>query len=135
MTRAPHWEHLLAEAIDTARAKPFVWGVHDCPTFAFETCMILTGGEDIAALWRGRYTTALGGQRVMRRLGWVSLEDMGRALLGAPRPSALLAGRGDLVLADTGLGFGICTGRAAVGMVPEGLVSVPLTACRLAWSV
>ena len=48
MTRVAHWERLLAAAIDTARAKPFVWGVHDCPTFAFEVHMILTGGEDIA---------------------------------------------------------------------------------------
>ena len=53
MIRVDHWERLLAAAIDTARAKPFVWGVHDCPTFAFETRMILTGGKDIAALWRG----------------------------------------------------------------------------------
>jgi hypothetical protein len=97
--------------------------------------MILAGGEDIAALWRGRYTTALGGARVMRRLGWASLEDMGRALLGEPRPTALLAQRGDLVLADTGLGLGICTGASAVGMTLEGLVSVPLTSCRLAWAV
>ena len=135
MTRAPHWERLLAAAIDTARAKPFVWGVHDCPAFAFETRMILTGGEDVAALWRGRYTTALGGERVMRRLGWASLEEMGCSLLGDPRPSVLLAGRGDVVLADTGLGFGICTGASAVGMAPEGLVTVPLMSCRLAWSV
>ena len=56
-----------------------MWGVHDCPTFTFETRMILTGSEDIAALWRRRYTTALGGERVMRRLGWASLEEMGRA--------------------------------------------------------
>ena len=133
LPRVEHWERLLAAAIDTARAKPFVWGVHDCPTFAFEVRMILTGGEDIAALWRGRYTTALGGERVMRRLGWASLENMGRALLGEPRPSVLLAKRGDIVLADTGLGFGICTGASAVGMAPEGLVTVPLTSCRLAW--
>ena len=133
LPRVDHWERLLAAAIDTAQAKPFVWGVHDCPTFAFETRMILTGGEDIAALWRGRYTTALGGERAMRRLGWASLEDMGRALLGEPRPSVLLAKRGDIVLADTGLGFGICTGASAVGMAPEGLVTVPLTSCRLAW--
>lgn len=135
LPRVDHWERLLAAAIDTARAKPFVWGAHDCPTFAFETRMILTGGEDVAALWRGRYTTALGGERVMRRLGWVSLEDMGRALLGEPRPSVLLAKRGDIVLADTGLGFGICTGASAVGMAPEGLTTVPLTSCRLAWAV
>ena len=133
--KAYGWEHLLAAATDTARAKTFIWGIHDCPTFAFETRMILTGGEDIAALWRGRYTTALGGARVMRRLGWASLEDMGRALLGEPRPSVLLAQRGDIVLADTGLGFGVCTGAQAVGMVPEGLVTVPLTACRRAWRV
>ncbi|CUH61549.1 DUF6950 family protein [Thalassobacter stenotrophicus] len=129
------WPHLLAAAIDTARAKPFAWGHHDCPTFAFEVRMILTGGEDVAALWRGRYTTALGGARVMRRLGWASLEEMGHALLGEPRPTVLLAGRGDIVLADTGLGFGICTGAKAVGMTPEGLVTVPLTSCRVAWSV
>ena len=135
LPRVDHWERLLASAIDTARAKPFVWGVHDCPTFAFEVRMILTGGEDIAALWRGRYTTALGGARVMRRLGWASLEDMGRILLGEPRPAILLAGRGDIVLADTGLGFGVCTGAQAAGMAPEGLVTVPLTSCRFAWHI
>lgn len=135
MVRVEHWERLLVAAIDTARAQPFVWGVHDCPTFAFETRMILTGGDDIAALWRGRYTTALGGERVMRRLGWASLEDMGHALLGAPRRGVLFAQRGDIVLADTGLGFGICTGAEAVGMAPEGLVTVPLPSCRLSWPV
>ena len=135
LRRVDHWERLLAAAIDTARAKPFLWSVHDCPTFAFGTRMILTGGSDVAARWRGRYTTALGGQRVMRRLGWASLVDMGRTLLGEPRPAVLLAGRGDIVLADTGLGFGICTGATAVGMAPEGLVTVPLTSCRLAWPI
>ena len=135
MPRTPDWERRLAAAIDTARAKPFIWGLHDCPPFAFETRMLLTGGADIAALWRGRYTTALGGQRVMRRLGWTSLEDMGLALLGAPRPSVLLAQRGVIALADTDLGFGICTGANAVGMAPEGLVTVPLNSCRLAWLV
>lgn len=135
VSRVESWERLLAAAIDTARAKPFIWGVHDCPTFAFETRMILTGGEDIAALWRGRYTTALGGARVMRRLGWTSLEEMGRALLGKTRSAILLAARGDIVLADSGLGFGICTRASAVGMAPEGLMTVPLTSCRLAWQI
>ena len=135
MPRVETWERLLSETIETARTKPFVWGQHDCPTFAFETRTLLTAGEDAAALWRGRYTTAFGGQRVMRRLGWSSLEDMGLALLSEPRPTALLARRGDIVLADSGLGFGICIGAQAVGMAPEGLVTVPLTSCRLAWAV
>lgn len=133
MARVENWERLLGAAIEIARARPFLWGLHDCPSFAFETRMMLTASEDVAALWRGRYTTALGGQRVLRRLGWASLEEMGRALLGDPRPAVLLAQRGDVVLADTGFGFGICTGAAAVGMAPEGLVTVPMTRCRLAW--
>ncbi len=135
MARVDHWERRLAEAVEAARAKPFVWGLHDCPTFAFETRMILTGGEDVAALWRGRYTTHLGGMRVMRRLGWASLEDMGRALLGEPRATPRLAQRGDIVLTDTGLGFGVVIGATAVGLAPKGLVFASLSACRLAWPV
>lgn len=135
MCRLETWPQLLAEAIESARARSFILGRHDCVTFAFETRSLLTGGEDVAALWRGRYTTALGGARVMRRLGWSSLEEMGRALLGEPRSAVLLAGRGDIVLADTGLGFGICNGATAVGMAPAGLVTVPLTSCRLAWAI
>jgi hypothetical protein len=135
MSHIENWERHLAEAIDAARVRPFVWSLHDCVTFAFETRMTLVGGEDVAALWRGRYSTALGGARVMRRLGWGSLEDMGLALLGAPRETPLLAQRGDIVLADTGLGFGICVGATAAGMAPEGLMTVPLTSCRLAWTI
>ena len=135
MKRLEHWERLLAEAIDTARSKPFAWGLHDCPTFAFETRMALTGGEDVAALWRGKYTTHLGGLRVMRRLGWPSLEAMGHALLGVPRDTPLLAQRGDIVLTDTGLGFGVVIGATAVGLAPEGLRFAALTSCRLAWAV
>ena len=135
MARIDNWERHLAEAIDVARVKPFAWGLHDCVTFAFETRMTLTGGADMAALWRGRYSTALGSARVMRRLGWGSLEEMGHALLGAPREAPLLAQRGDIVLVGTGLGFGICVGATAVGMATEGLMTVPLTSCRLAWTI
>jgi len=133
MSHIDNWERHLAEAIDVARVKPFVWGVHDCATFAFGIRSLLTDGEDVAALWRGRYSTALGGARVMRRLGWGSLEDMGLALLGAPRETPLLAQRGDIVLADTGLGFGVVIGATAVGITPEGLSFAALTSCRLAW--
>ena len=137
--KIPHWERRLVAAIETARARPFAWGRHDCPTFAFETRTALTGGADVAALWRGRYATALGGQRILRRLGWGSLEAMGHALLGEPLPSVHLAQRGDLVLAGSGSGsgsgFGICLGAQAAGMAPEGLVMRPLAECFLAWKV
>lgn len=133
--RIEHWERHLAEAVAVAQARPFAWGLHDCPTFAFETRQLLTAGVDVAALWRGRYSTARGAVRVMRRLGWSSLEASGRDLLGEPLPSVHLAQRGDLVLANTGLGFGVCLGARAAGIAPEGLVLVPLSACAMAWRV
>lgn len=133
--RIPGWERRLAEAIEAARDRPFAWGRHDCTTFAFDLRRALTGGGDIAALWRGRYTTARGAVRVMRRLGWASLEAAGRDLLGAPLASVPLARRGDLVLADTGFGFGVCLGARAAGIAPAGLTLVPITACALAWRV
>jgi hypothetical protein len=135
MPRVENWERRLVEAVDIARAKPFAWGDHDCASFAFETRTILTGGEDVAALWRGRYTTALGAQRVMRRLGWASIEAMGRSLLGEPRETPLLAQRGDIVLAETGLGFGVVIGATAAGISSDGLSFAALTSCQLAWAV
>ena len=134
-TRRPGWERHLAEAIEAARDRPFCWGRHDCATFSFDLRRAIAGGHDVAALWRGRYRTARGAVRVMRRLGWTSLEAAGRDLLGEPLPSVHLAQRGDLVLSDTGLGFGICLGARAAGIAPSGLVLVPITACTLAWCV
>lgn len=134
-TRRPGWERRLAEAISAARDRPFRWGRHDCATFAFDLRRALAGGHDVAALWRGRYTTARGAARVMRRLGWQSLEAAGGDLLGEPLPSVHLAQRGDLVLANTGLGFGICLGARAAGIAPSGLVLVPISACTLAWRI
>lgn len=135
MPRIDHWERHLIAAIEAARDRPFRWGRHDCATFAFDLRRDLTGGFDVAALWRGRYSTARGAHRVMRRLGWSSLEAAGRDLLGHPLASVPLAQRGDLVLADTGLGFGICLGAKAAGMTPGGLILVPLSSCALAWRI
>ncbi len=134
-TRLPGWELRLAEAIEAARDRPFRWGRHDCAIWAFDLRRDITGSYDVAALWRGRYTTGRGAVRVMRRLGWPSLGAAGRDLLGEPLPSLNLAQRGDLVLANTGLGFGVCVGARAAGIAPEGLVLVPLATCALAWPI
>jgi len=128
----PDWPHRLALAVATARNTPFAWSLHDCPTFAFDVRCALTG-EDTAALWRGRYRPSRGGIHLMRRLGWSSLAAMGDALLGEPLATPLLAQRGDLVLSRDGRGFGVCLGAKAVGMAPEGLITLPLVACTRAW--
>ena len=132
-TRVPHWEQILAAAIARAQIQPFVWGEHDCATWAFDLYRDLTDGPDHAALWRGRYRTPIGCGRVLRRLGWTSLEEGGRALLGDPLPDPRLAQRGDLILGGAPEAFGIVIGAKAAFVAPEGLVRLSLTTCRLAW--
>ena len=133
--RIAGWTSLLAARLEAARAAPFVWGQHDCATWAFDLRRDLTGGEDIAALWRGRYRTQMGAVRVLRRLGWPSLEVAGRDLLGVPLANRLLAQRGDMVLGGADPAFGICMGAKAAFVAPEGLVLLPLDHCRMAWRV
>ena len=112
MPRIPHWERHLASALSSARTTPFALGYRDCATWVFELRRMLTGDEDVAALWRGRYSTATGAALLMRRLGWSSLEEMGRDLLGEPLTTPLLAQRGDILLGGDPIAFGICAGRA-----------------------
>jgi len=134
-TRVANWERRLTEAIDAARQTPFVWGAHDCAIWAFDLRRDLTGGEDVAALWRGRYRTALGAYRIMKRIGWDSLEAAGRDLLGSPLASVLQARRGDLVLGGDDPAFGVCAGARAAFVAPDGLIFLPLITCLLAWRV
>lgn len=131
--RIPGWELALAEAIESARSRPFAWGVHDCASWVFDLRRDLTGGADVAALWRGRYQTQRGAALVMRRLGWRSLEEGARALLGAPLPSVHLAQRGDILLSADGAALGICLGARAAFLGPEGLTFLPVSGVTLAW--
>jgi hypothetical protein len=91
MPMIDRWEQRLAAGITEARDKPFIWGKHDCATWAFDLHRDLTGGPDHAALWRGRYSTPIGCERIRRKLGWKTLEEGGRTLLGAPLTDPRLA--------------------------------------------
>ena len=127
------WETLLAAAVEHARIHTFIWGTHDCATWAFDLRRDLTGGDDTAALWRGRYRTARGAARVMRRLGWASMRQAGTALLGTPLADVRLAQRGDLLLSPDSTSFGVCLGAQVAFLAPEGLTLRPLSSCALAW--
>lgn len=132
-TRIEGWETLLSDTIIRAQSRPFAWGSHDCAIWAFDTRRLLTSGPDHASLWRGRYRTALGATRVMRKLGWRSLEEGGRVLLGPPLKARLLAQRGDLVLGGSPEAFGVCLGAQAAFVGADGIMLLPLPDCRLAW--
>jgi hypothetical protein len=129
------WEITLAAEVTAARSKTFVWGVHDCSLWSFGVVRALSAGPDHAALWRGKYTTAAGAERIRRRLGWADMAEAGTALMGQPLDSVALAQRGDLVVDADRRAFGICVGAVAVFLAPDGLTERPITSCSMAWRV
>ena len=132
MMRCPGWEAGFAAEIERARHIAFQWGVHDCAIWAFDMRRALVGC-DAAQAWRGRYSTAKGALRVLRRLGWASHQDGATAIMGAPLATPLLAQRGDIVLSDEV--FGVCLGVEAAFLSPTGLTYRPISECRIAWRV
>lgn len=73
--RLPDWKtHLIAYLADAAH-KAYRPGVHDCALFSAGAVLAMTG-VDLAAGWRGRYTTLTRGLRVLRRAGYVDHIDL-----------------------------------------------------------
>ena len=79
-----------------SRRRPFKWGVFDCCLFACDI-IVICGGSDFAAEVRGRYTTAIGSQRIIKKY-FGTLEDAFSSLESVPFN---FAQRGDFTLFDT----------------------------------
>ncbi|MFC5370939.1 DUF6950 family protein [Brevundimonas faecalis] len=60
---------MLDAFLEGMARRPFVDGVHDCALTVAEWVAAATGCPDPAVHLRGRYSTALGRERLLRRLG------------------------------------------------------------------
>lgn len=115
MYRKPDWEVRLAAYLEPLRARAFAWGEHDCCTFAAGAVNAMTGVDPMPE-FRGRYSTARGSVRALRRLGAGTLATTLDAKFDAVDPA--LAHRGDIVM-SSGL-LGVCLGPALVAVGREG---------------
>lgn len=137
--RRSDWERALAAYIAECETRPYAWGEHDCALFAAGAVLAMTGDDPVPE-FRGRYTTAAGSARALKRFGAGTLE----ATLDAKfeqRPIAF-ARRGDLAFHDGSVG--VVMGPFALfvgGIVDEaeheqaGLIRVPRADWQKAWSV
>ena len=142
MARIDNWPRTLNALIEERRAASFAWGAHDCCLFAADGVRATTGADPAADL-RGRYRTALGAARLIRRRFAGDIEAIPSALGFAEIPPAL-ARRGDVVsyrlaaaignrLFPTALG--ICVGADCAFAGPAGLTFMRAAACRRAWRI
>ncbi len=146
MTRRCDFAERLSGALDERRNRPFAWGRNDCALLACGLVDAATG-VDYAAPFRGRYRTATGAARALRRfLGPPSLKLRRAGLLeaaaekitqdnGLEEVPPLMAQRGDFVLVDAAEGpaLGVCLGSHIIAAGPAGAVMRPLGAARRAW--
>lgn len=135
MTRFPDWPARLVSSIEAARERPFSWsGGHDCCTFAADVVLALTG-RDFAEPFRGRYSTRAEAVALVAARG--GLEAVVTGCLGEPLPTALLAGRGDVVMVETpeGRALGVSVGEKAACAGPQGLTFVPMSGWLAGWRV
>ena len=143
------WPERLGGYVAAHRETPFAWGVFDCALFACGAIQVMTG-VDPAAPMRGRYKTARGALRVLKRFAGGSLRETADKIageIGYPLVPLALARRGDVALIDDTDG-GIPPAGIVVALAlimpphlivparPKGLLSLPLSlgACQ-AWSI
>ncbi|TCP33279.1 hypothetical protein [Sphingomonas sp. BK235] len=134
LERLPEWEQLLHDYVADLEGAAFRWGELDCALFAAGAVLAQTG-VDLAAAYRGHYSTARGSVRALRRFGDGTLEATIDAAL--PRIEPAFARRGDLVMVDGMAGVSIGPRALFVGDVDgaPGWVRLERSAWSIAWKV
>lgn len=94
--RRLNWHQHLAETLQAAMTRPFLWGEHDCCLFAADCVQAMTG-TDYAVEFRNTYHTAAGAQKAILKRA-ESLTVLVDGLFS--RTDVRLIQRGDVVLFD-----------------------------------
>lgn len=116
----------LADYLRWAGAQPFAYGRWDCLIGLVAEWVRRERGGDPAAPWRGRYSTALGCARLVKREGGLlAVLSRGAALAGleaavAPRAGCIAAVEPHGA-AGGSLAGAICTGAAWAVLSPAGI--------------
>lgn len=135
LQRLPDWRARLAAWIGSVNGLVIVPGRHDCCLFGAGAVHAQTG-VDLAAPWRGRYTTFAGGRRMLRKAGW----DDHIALFAhhLPEVAPLLAGEGDIAVVQTedGPAVGVVQGAGVYVLTASGTLGLTsLTSVQRAFKV
>jgi hypothetical protein len=127
MKRAENWPTLLTAYIEERREVPFTWGKADCCLFAADWVRLATDLDPAADL-RGKYDSALGARRIIKRRGGLAAM-VARALttLGFREVALSLATRGDIIVRDSDNGYcaGVVLGKESAFVTQNGLSFVP----------
>jgi hypothetical protein len=139
MRRFDDWPERLDQFVAGAIDKYFEWGSFDCCLFSCDAVLAITG-VDLAADFRGSYSSELGAARLLAKyrgvegIAWKVAAE--HSILEVP---VLMAQRGDIVIMDGERGptLGIVAphGDKALFLGVDGMAAVELSKCRKAWRI
>ena len=138
MTRYPDWQSRLHAFHRDHHNTPFAWGQWDCCLWVASAIEAMTG-VDIAAKWRGTYSTSMGAEKAcLTECGDRTVAAMVAhvaKLNNMPEVPPLFAQRGDMVLTSECLGLVALTGQHVIVLPESGLSLVDSSHIRRAWRV
>lgn len=119
LIRLPDWQARLHAWLRGIRSRPLQPGQHDCCLFGAGAILAQTG-VDLAAGWRGRYTTFAGGRRILRQAGYADHIALIAAHLPEAHVSAALDGDIAIVPTEEGPAVGVVQGAAVYVLALSG---------------
>lgn len=134
MKRFDDWHVRLREYLRGVSHKPFRDGEHDCALFTAGAVKAMTG-IDLAAPWRGSYTSLDEGFAALKRAGFDQLVDFAAVNFEEIAPAFAHPGDIAAVPAPTGLALGIVQGARIYVAGPRGLLTIPLITAHRAFRV
>ncbi|MBQ4840044.1 DUF6950 family protein [Pseudoalteromonas luteoviolacea] len=119
----------LQTYLDSCENTPFAWGKFDCCLFVADW-LLVRNGVDVAAEFRGRYSTAIGAKRRLTKLGFCDIQSVFKHHL---KPIEInYAQRGDVALVEwdgeliggiVGLGYVYCVTNIGLSALEMSAVS------------
>ncbi|MCI5097532.1 MAG: hypothetical protein MRY77_14550 [Rhodobacteraceae bacterium] len=126
LTRLPDWQPRLRRFLAQSDGRPLIAGKHDCCLFGAGAIEAETG-VDLAAPWRGRYSTFRGGYRILRKAGYSDHVALIASFLQEIPVFAVRAGDIAIVPSESGDAVGVVQGEAVYVLGLDGRLSlVPL---------
>lgn len=134
MHKLPNWDTELIRFCEAMRAQGIVFSFSDCVMFAAGGVEVETGVE-LTREHVGKYATLEEARAYMHSKGWADVDDVADAYL--PRIMVTQRKRGDILgfIGPRGKGLGICLGKWAMVMTPEGATQYPSSRAFAAWRV
>lgn len=137
LKRREDWPRRLHAFLRERRAQPYVYGSNDCFWFSHAAVMAMTDSDILPGV--APPMSRLAAARFLLARGYGDVEGLMTALVGPPRDSPKLMGRGDIVSFVNGESdqphLAIVTGSSAATPGRDGILWVPRMMWRRGWRV